>query len=592
MVSQRTTNNKRHLNRRLSKPLYAKILKMYKFVIYDISILLLSILITACGAGKSLTDDQKPNILLIVADDLGYTDLGCFGSEISTPNLDALANVGILNTSFYTSPTCAPTRAMLLTGVDNHKNGLGSMGRFAKNQEGLPGYEGYLNFDVVTFPKLLQENGYHTLMAGKWHLARPIEETSQWPDKRGFDRSFSLIQAGAGHFSDQQPLFSSWKATYTEDGEIIENLPENFYSSDYYTQKITEYIDESIGLNKPFFAYLAFTAPHWPIQVPDEYIDLYEDCYKEGYEVLAQKRLERGKQLGIIDETTSISLLTPNVIPWDELSLDEQRKSSRIMEVYAAMVERLDTNVGKLIDHLKLNDLYDNTLIVFMADNGAEGNSLWGVGDTREWVAENYDNSLNNIGRKNSYVFTGPSWAQVSSLPFKWYKSFSTEGGVRSPLIISYPKWKHNFRKINRNYISVMDLAPTFLELAAVEYPKDEYDGKKIYPIDGTSLLNWLDGGSAFAHEFNEVHCWELYGRIGVRKGDWKANWYDSPYGTESWELYNLRTDPGELNDLADINTEKLEELKTEWSEYASEYQVILPNEKVSYGTDEIWRDK
>ena len=565
---------------------------MYKHLFYCFSILILSNLITACGTRKSITDTQKPNILLIVADDLGYTDLGCFGSEISTPNLDALAKVGILSTSFYTSPTCAPTRAMLLTGVDNHRNGLGSMGGFAKNQEGLPGYEGYLNFDVVTFPELLQENGYHTSMAGKWHLARPVEETRQWPDKRGFDRSFSLIQAGAGHFSDQQPLFSSWEATYMEDGEVIESLPEDFYSSDYYTQKITEYIDESIGLNKPFFAYVAFTAPHWPIQVPDEYIDLYKDRYNEGYEVLAGERLERGKQLGIINEAASLSTLTPNVVPWDELSLDEQKVSSRIMEVYAAMVDRLDANIGKLITHLKSNGLYDNTLIVFMADNGAEGNSLWGVGDTGQWVAENFDNRVENIGRINSYIFTGPSWAQVSSLPFKWYKSFSTEGGVRSPFIISYPKWKHNFGKINNNFISVMDLAPTFLELTGIEHPKNVYEGKKIYPMDGISLLNWLVGDSVSVHKFDEVHCWELYGRIGVRKGDWKAEWYDSPYGTETWELYNLKTDPSEHNNLAVVNAEKLEELKTEWDIYASEYKVTLPNEKVAYGTDEIWRDE
>jgi len=550
----------------------------------------LVLICTLMSCTEKEQEDLRPNILLIVADDLGYTDLGCFGSEIRTPNLDALAKVGILNTSFYTSPACAPTRAMLLTGVDNHRNGLGTMGQTAKNQEGLPGYEGHLNFDVVTFPRLLQENGYHTSMAGKWHLAQPTEETSQWPDKRGFDRSFSLIQAGAGHFSDQQPLLSGWDVTYAEDGEIIENLPENFYSSDYYTQKATEYIDESVELNKPFLTYVAYTAPHWPIQVPDEYIDLYKGRYEEGYEVIAQERMEKAKQLEIIDDMVSVSPLTPNVVPWNQLSLDEQRESARVMEAYAAMVERLDTNIGRLIDHLKSNDLYDNTLIVFMADNGAEGNSLWGIGDTKDWVTENFDNSLDNIGRKNSFVFTGPSWAQVSTLPFKWYKSFSTEGGIRSPCIISYPKWRQNFGKINDDIISVMDLAPTFLELARIEHPKNEYEGRKIYPLDGTSLLNWLEESTESAHQRNEAYCWELYGRIGVRKGDWKAERYDAPYGIEDWELYNLKTDPSELNNLANMNAQKLEELKAEWDKYVLDYKVMLPSEKTAYGTDDIWR--
>ncbi len=552
--------------------------------------LIVSFFLGSCGKGKFQIDNQRPNILLIVADDLGYTDLGCYGGEIRTPHLDALARVGILNTSFYTSSACAPTRAMLLSGVDNHRNGLGTMGRIASNQQDLPGYESYLNFNVVTIPRLLQANGYHTSMAGKWHLARSIEDTNQWPDKRGFDRSFSLIEAGAGHFSDNQPLLPGWEVTYAEDGVIVDSLPDYFYSTDFYTEKVIEYIDESASENKPFFSYVAYTAPHWPIQVPDAYIHLYKDQYKAGYEVLAQKRMERAKQLGIVEEAVSYSPLTPNVLPWESLSLDEQTESASIMEAYAAMVELLDSNIGKLIDHLKGNGLYDNTLIVFMSDNGAEGNSLWGIRNTRDWVAENFDNSADNIGRKNSFIFTGPSWAQVSSLPFKWYKTFSTEGGVRSPCIISYPKWEQNFGKINNSVISVMDLAPTFLEMAGIEHPTSEYEGKKIYPLDGTSLLDWLKGDMESVRPNEKAFCWELYGRMGVRKGNWKAVKYDAPYGTQDWELYNLKSDPGELKNLSESNSQKLEELKAAWHQYAEEYQVTLPSEKTAYGTHDFWR--
>ena len=203
-----------------------------------------------------------------------------------------------------------------------------------------------------------------------------------------------------------------------------------------------------------------------------------------------------------------------------------------------------------------------------------------------------FDNSIQNIGRKNSYVYTGPSWAQVSSLPFKWYKSFATEGGVRCPSFIAYPKWEQNSNRINADYISVMDLAPTILEFAGVQHPGEKFEGREIYPMDGISLLNWLQGKEQSAHNKNEAHCWELYGRKGVRKGDWKAEWYDAPYGTETWELYNLQNDLAEMNNLAFDNPEILEELKAEWDAYALKNNVILPNQKVAYGIDEIWREE
>jgi arylsulfatase A-like enzyme len=541
---------------------------------------------------RGKVEHGRPNILLIVADDLGFTDLGCYGSEIRTPNLDALARSGIRNTSFHTAPTCSPTRAMLLSGVDNHLNGYGTMeGDWAENQVGLKGYEGYLNFDIVPFPVLLQERGYHTSIAGKWHQAYPADDERRWPDKRGFTRSFCLLQGGAGHFGDRQPLFSSYeRALYAEDGKMVEQLPEDFYSSDFYAMKVMEYIDESISLGLPFFSFLSFTAPHWPLQVPDEYIKLYRGRYNEGYEELAGERLERGKALGILPETALLPPLTPNVVPWDNLDPDRKRKEARIMEIYAAMIERLDANVGKVVDHLKAAGQLENTLIVFMADNGAEGNSIWGISGTREWVAETFDNSMDNMGRRNSYLFTGPAWAQVSTLPYRWYKAFSTEGGVRCPCIISYPEWDHLAGKINHDFISVMDLAPTFLEFAGVDHPGGAYGGREIFPMDGISLLGWLEGGVEKAHPADEPHCWELYGRRAVMTGEWKAEWYEAPYGSDAWELYNLRIDPSESNNLAEEYPDRLESLVSEWNAYALKYRVTLPDEKVAYGTDEIWR--
>lgn len=248
--------------------------------------------------------------------------------------------------------------------------------------------------------------------------------------------------------------------------------------------------------------------------------------------------------------------------------------------------------MGRLVEHLKAIGQHEDTLIVFMADNGAEGNSISSIADTREWVAQNFDNSLENMGRRNSYTYTGPSWAQVSTLPFKWYKGFSTEGGVRCPSIISCPPWKHNYGKVNRDFISVMDLAPTFLELAQIEHPGEEYQGRKIYLMDGISLLSWLEGKEKTTYKPNAAHCWELYGRKAVRMGDWKAEWQDSPYGDNAWELYNLGKDIGEQDDLALEHPEKLQELVAEWDNYANEYNLTLPNEKVGYGPDDFWRDK
>ena len=540
---------------------------------------------------KENVEGNRPNILLIMADDLGFSDLGCFGSEIRTPNLDDLAKKGIRNTSFYTAPTCSPSRGMLLSGVDNHRNGYGTMeGDWAENQKGVKGYEGHLNFDVVTFPKLLQENGYHTSISGKWHQAFPVSKEEQWPDKRGVTRSFSLLPGGAGHYEDQQKLFSFYEKTwYVEDGKQVDKLPENFYSSDFYATKGMSYIDESIKEDKPFFNYLAFTAPHWPLQVPDDYIDLYKGSYDEGYEVLAQERMKKMKQLGIVPKHSKVPPLSPNVRPWKTLTAKEKKISSKTMEVYAAMVERLDANVGRVIKHLKDKGVYENTVIVFLADNGAEGNYIGSILKTQKWVDENFDNSLNNIGRKNSYAFTGPSWAQVSSLPFKWYKGFSTEGGVRCPSIISYGKWKGNVGKINNQILTIKDFAPTFLELAKIKHPGTEYKGRKIFQLDGTSMIEWLENKEELVHDIKKAHCWELYGRRGVRKGNWKAEWQDRPYGEDKWELYDLSTDISEQINLSKKKPKKLEELIKEWETYILKYDVKLPSERVGYGPDEIY---
>ncbi|MDH3650025.1 MAG: arylsulfatase, partial [Saprospiraceae bacterium] len=492
----------------------------------------------------------------------------------------------------YTSPVCSPTRAMLLTGVDNHRNGYGTMeGDWAPNQKGLQGYEGHLNFDVVTFPKLLADAGYHTSIAGKWHQSYPVTDRTLWPDQRGFNRSFTLLQGGAGHFGDRQLMFSFYQQTrYVEDAAYVDTLPPSFYSSDFYTNKVIEYIGESVSQRKPFFSFLSYTAPHWPLQVPEEDMDLYHGQYDVGYEMIAEQRLQFAKKLGILPNHAVLPPLSPNVLPWSDLTDSERLRSSRTMEIYAAMVERLDQNVGRLIDYLKSIGEFENTLIVFMSDNGAEGNNVLGILDTETWVNETFDTSYTNMGRVNSYVYTGPSWAQVSSSIFRWYKGFASEGGVRCPVIFHHPSGAHQSEEIYSKFLSVMDLAPTFLELAGVTHPGRRYQDRKIFPMDGVSLLPWLEGRSSQVHADDLSHCWELYGRRGVRRGTWKAEWVEEPYGQGEWELFNLASDPSQQVNLASQERSQLEALVADWDLYAERCSLTLPNQKVAYGKETIWR--
>lgn len=527
------------------------------------------------------------NILLIVADDLGYSDLGCFGSEIRTPNIDALAMEGIRFTDFHTAATCSPTRAMLLTGVTTHKNGYGTMeGDLAENQVGLRGYETHLNWDVVTFPSLLRDQGYHTSIAGKWHQAFPPGDASLWADQRGFDRSFCMNQGGAGHFDDKQKLFGFQdRAIYVEDGTEINQLPEGFYSSEYYASKVIGYINESQELGKPFFSFLSFTAPHWPLQVPDQYANLYQGIYDEGYEALAVERFGRAKAKGVVPAHAELPAFPHLVATWDSLSQEEQKERSRTMEIYAAMIDRLDHHVGRVIDHLKKEGLYENTLIVFMADNGAEGNDVFTIKGTSEWVAENWDNSLDNMGRKGSYIQQGRDWASVSSMPFKYYKAFASEGGVRTPMIIRHPKQSSKAGEIENQYVSVMDLAPTFLEFTGTTFPSNNnYKGREVFPIEGTSMISFLTEQTELVHPQEKAHVWELYGRIGVRKGQWKGLKLEPPFGTGAWELYDLATDIGEQHDLAASNPELVAEMEKYWQAYAKENHVVLPENFIPYG--------
>lgn len=526
----------------------------------------------------------RPNIVVILADDLGYSDIGAFGSEMKTPNIDALANEGLQLINFHTGASCGPTRSMLMSGTDNHIAGAGinAAGLFRLTWlRGRPGYEGYLNKRVVAFPKLLQDTGYHTYMAGKWDLGG---KPGFLPIDRGFERSFALIEAGGSHFNDAIGMFSAApNLNYYEDGNKIKQLPEDFYSSNFYTDKIVEYIDSNKGSDNPFFAYLSFTAVHWPLQAPDDWIDRNKGRYDKGWDVLRRERLSRLKSMKLVPKDSQLPPRLHNVPAWEELSETARKVEARKMEVYSAMVENMDYNIGRLIQHLKDTGQYDNTFILFFSDNGAEGNNIGGILDNNYWLPANFDNRLDNIGRVGSYQWMGAGWAQVSVTPKRMYKSFSTEGGIHTPAIISKPGMRLAKRRSNQ-LVTVMDVAPTLLELAGTHHPGSSYEGREVVPMIGKSMLPYLQGRANRVHAVDEALGWELYGSRAIRKGDWKIVWVWPPYGLGRWELFDLSEDFSEANDLSEERPEKLAELIKHWDEYVEKTDLVVFDRDTGYG--------
>ena len=522
---------------------------------------------------------EKPNFLIIMADDLGYSDLGSFGGEIETPNLDALAQEGVRLTNFQAAPTCSPTRSMLFSGTDSHQAGLGNMGELTQEfQKGKPGYEGYLNQRVANMAEVLQDAGYNTYTTGKWHLGR-TEELS--PKARGFDRSFILVQGGASHFDDQKAIISvDPKAIYREDGKQVE-VPKGFFSSEFYTDRLIQYIEADKAKEKPFLAVLSYTAPHWPLHAPDEWIDKYQGRYAEGYEALRQQRLKRMQELGIVPAGIKANTPMEGGLPsWEQLTDEERRREARSMELYAAMVDNMDHHIGRLMDYLRQTGELDNTVVVFMSDNGADGNSPIDLPGNREWMASDFDNSLENMGRKGSYIDYGAQWAQVGATPFPYFKGFTSQGGTTVPVIIRHPSLKAQAGQLNAQFFHVMDVMPTFLEMAGVKHPGTTFKGRDVQPMQGLSMLPGLKGEAMPERAIG----WELFGRRALRKGDWKMTWMTAPYGSAEWQLYNLAQDPVEANDLAKQEPAKLAELTREWDAYVERNNVLLGPVKIKYG--------
>jgi arylsulfatase A-like enzyme len=539
---------------------------------------LIALLLVACAADRPLPGSsgvqpvaaKRPNILFILADDLGYADIGAFGSEIPTPNLDALAKNGMLLTDFYANMTCSPTRAMLMSGTDSHLAGLGVMGMPTRaDQKGQPGYEGYLNFRVASLAELMTDAGYNTYMTGKWHLGDTVETG---PHARGFKRVFASFD-GAAHLGGWD-----WRgpqaAKYWDNDKVV-NVGDDWYSTRDYTKKMLGFIEQDRAEGKPFFAYLAYTAPHWPLQAPKASIAKFKGWYDDGYEAMYAKRFARQKQLGLLPKDAA-PLDNARFNPrWNALAPEEKAVGARHMEIYAAMVSDLDAYVGEVITYLKTTGQFDNTFIMFMSDNGAEPDRRDLAKNIQDHVGKAYDHSLDNLGSATSYVMYGANWASVSATPFFRHKFTAFEGGIHVPAFVHYPK---QVARGSRSAAmgTVMDLLPTFLALAGSRHPGASYKGKEVLQPQGVSLLPVLYGKAKSVHAADKIHGWELSGYRGVRQGDWKLVWDQKlPAAERRWSLFNLKDDYIEQHDLSAANPGKYAEMQQAWERYDAENGVV-----------------
>ncbi len=511
--------------------------------------------ITAGSVFSSLSctkTTKRPNILLVMVDDMGYSDLGCFGSEIDTPNVNNLANNGIRFTRFYNASRCCPTRASLMTGLYPHEAGIGDM---VGSKYNMPSYQGYLNDESVTIAEVMKSAGYTTLMSGKWHVG---EHKPHWPCDRGFDRYFGLI-SGAANYWD----ITKGKAPNVNRQMALNNDPwtppkEGFYMTDAITDHAVEFLNENISDTKPFFMYLAFTAPHWPLHAWPQDIAKYKGKYMMGWDELRRIRYKRMVEMGIIDEKWDLSPRDPQAMAWEEVK-DKELMDSK-MATYAAMLDRMDQNLGRVLNTIKEKGQEENTLIMFLSDNGA-------CHESGPLGFDRRDNGL-PVGGVDSYMSYGLSWSNAGNTPFRMHKHWVHEGGISTPFIAKWPAVIKNTGGLNTETGHIVDVMATCVDVAGADYP-EIYNGKSIKPMRGKSLVPVFKAGERNGHEYL---FWEHEGNKAVRHGNWKLVSKDN----DEWELYDLELDRSELNNLAKSKPDQVEQLIAKWTEWAKEVGVYL----------------
>ena len=528
-----------------------------------------SIAIALCASILS-AHAARPNIVMLVADDWGFTDVGAFGGEIETPNIDALAHRGTRFTNFHAAASCSPTRSMLLTGVYNHRNGVGNL-REAMPREhlGKPGYLGSLSQNVVTVATLLQDSGYRTYITGKWNVG---SEPHNLPNRRGFDRSIIQGDTGSDNWvPTQRYLPHSATVEWFEDGKPA-TMPAEFYSSTYFVDRMIGYLKagEAADTKKPFFAYLGFQANHVPIQAPKAFVDKYRGKYKDGWDALREQRRKSAAALGLIPPDTGMVRMGTTG-DWNALSEKDKLYQQREMEIYAAMADAMDHEVGRLIAHLKASGEYDNTVFVFLSDNGAEGSDYT---DAQPWLWTQYSQDIDRLGGRGAYGIPGPSWASASVSPLTGYKFYAAEGGIRVPMVIAGVEGGRS-NQIAKALTHVTDIPPTLLEIAAVPLPGTHYRGQAIESITGKSLLALIKGETGSVRTIDEPLGYELSGNKALFKGDLKLSRNDPPVGDWLWHLYDVQKDPGETHDLQSEMPERFAAMQQDYLAYEKAHGVL-----------------
>ena len=505
--------------------------------------------ISGCVAAASRTSNRahagKPNIIVIMCDDMGYSDIGCYGGEIETPNLDKLATNGLRFTQFYNTARCCPTRASLLTGLYSHQAGVGHM----TGDSGLPGYRGHLMERCVTIAEALKPAGYRTFVTGKWHVG--AKEKNWWPLQRGFDRFYGVPEGGGFYF---KPTAGR---SVVLDNEIVHTsqsgpMPIGWHSTDAWTDYGIKFIEEAVQRKEPFFFYLAHNAPHWPLQATDEDIARYKGKYLKGWDAMRAKRHKRMIKMGIVKKDWAITPRDKAAESWDEVNEDEKGRMDTKMAIYAAQIDRVDQGIGRLVEKLQELGIFDDTLILFLADNGgcAEG-GIWGFDRHKD----------KRIGTAESFSSYGLSWANASNTPFRLYKHWVHEGGIATPLIAHWPAVIKQKGELTHQPGHVIDIMATCVDVSGANYPA-KYKGNEIIPMEGRSLVPAFDNKPIE----REAIYWEHEGNRAVRVGKWKLV-SRHPGG---WELYDLEADRTELNSLAEKNPQKVAELIAMYESWAA----------------------
>lgn len=521
---------------------------------------------------------SRPNIVFILADDVGFTDTAPYGSEIKTPAISALAANGLRFSNYHTAGSCAPSRAMLLTGVDSHRAGVPNIPEMLPpEQTQHPNYRGVLGKNVVTIATLLQDQGYHTYIAGKWHLGITPDLL---PINRGFERSFIMADSGADNWEQKPYLPIYEQANWFADGKRT-SLPDDFYSSRFLIDKTIEFIDSNTRDDEPFFAYVPFQAVHLPVQAPQEFIDRYMDTYTGGWDELRRQRYLRAVELGLVPQNSAMVDM-PTTAEWDQLTPEQKRYQAKRMAVYAAMVEAMDFHIGRLIAHLKSIGEYENTIFVFTSDNGPEPNGPMepDTAGTRFLLAQQgYTNDYETLGLKGSFNSIGPSFASAAASPLSYYKFYSGEGGMRVPLIISGQPLQSKAATTSA-FSFATDIAPTILELTGAKAPEERYGkvrygGRVVEPMIGRSLLPLINGETTQVYGDDEPIGYELGGNSALFQGDYKIVLNRDPVGDGKWYLYNIVDDPGETRDLSHRDPERFQAMLSAYNRYTKENGVL-----------------